>query len=110
VKVGTGAVVGAGSVVTKEVQPYTIVAGIPAKMIRRRVTEEVEASLMRIQWWNWTHDQLAEALEDFRHLDAVSFAAKYDLPQIGKRFKGKDELFSSKSTENVDTVQCGKTG
>jgi phosphonate metabolism protein (transferase hexapeptide repeat family) len=110
VKIGTGAVVGAGSMVTREVQPYTIVVGVPAKLIRRRVTEEVEASLMRIQWWNWTHDQLAEALEDFRHLDAASFVAKYDLPQIRKTPKGRDELHSSRLPKNADAVQSGKIG
>lgn len=77
IHVGTGAVVGAGSVVTKTVAPYTIVAGNPARLIRRRVSEEVEASLMKIQWWHWTHDELSKALNDFRELDAASFCKKY---------------------------------
>ncbi len=77
IQVGTGAVIGAGSVVTKAVAPYTIVAGNPARLIRRRVSEEVEASLMKIQWWHWTHDALLKALNDFRELDAASFCKKY---------------------------------
>ncbi len=78
VSVGTGAVIGAGSVVTKPVEDYTIVAGNPARVIRRRVEPEVEAALKRIAWWDWPHARLAASLADFRALDAAAFAGKYD--------------------------------
>lgn len=78
VSVGTGSVIGAGSVVTKNVPDYTIVAGNPAKMIRRRVTEDVEMALKRIAWWDWSRDQIIAALPDFRRMQAADFAAKYD--------------------------------
>ena len=78
VKIGTGAVVGAGAVVTKDVRPFTIVAGVPAKTLRRRLQPEVEAAYMRIRWWDWPREKLAAALEDFRALNAEQFAEKYD--------------------------------
>ncbi len=78
VTIGTGAAVGAGAVVTKDVAPYTVVAGVPAKPLRRRFTPEVEAAMLRIRWWDWEHERLRAALADFRALDGASFAAKYD--------------------------------
>ncbi len=78
VSVGTGAIIGSGSVVTKNVADYTIVAGNPARIIRRRVTEDVELALKRIAWWDWKREELIAAIGDFRRLDAAAFAAKYD--------------------------------
>jgi phosphonate metabolism protein (transferase hexapeptide repeat family) len=79
VSVGMGAIIGSGSVVTKNVPDYAIVAGNPAKLIRRRVSEETEAALKRIAWWDWRREQLIGALPDFRALDADAFAKKYDV-------------------------------
>ncbi len=52
VKISDGAVIAARSVVTKDVEPYTIVAGNPARLIRRRFSEEIIKRLLAIQWWN----------------------------------------------------------
>jgi serine acetyltransferase len=77
VSAGTGSIIGSGSIVTKNVPDYTIVAGNPARIIRRRVTEEVEATMKRIKWWDWSREELINALPDFRRLDAAAFAEKY---------------------------------
>jgi len=76
--IGTGAVVGAGSVVTKDVAPYTIVAGNPARMIRQRFPDKVAERLQGLAWWDWSHERLAVALPDFRHLQVEAFLEKYE--------------------------------
>jgi len=58
VKISNGAVVGAGSTVTKDVPPYAIVAGNPAKVVKYRFNEKQIESLLKISWWNWTEDRI----------------------------------------------------
>jgi len=76
--IGTGAVVAAGAIVTKDVPAYTIVAGNPARLIRRRFSDEIADRLGRLQWWNWDHEALRTALPDFRKLSVEQFLDKYE--------------------------------
>ena len=62
VTVGDGAIVAGGAVVTKDVPPYAIVGGSPARVISYRHTEEQRAALLEIKWWDWPEDEVRDAV------------------------------------------------
>lgn len=77
VTIGAGAIVASGTVVTKDVAPYMIVAGVSAQPLRTRFAPDIADRLMALAWWDWDHDRLRAALTDFRSLSAAEFLEKY---------------------------------
>jgi len=78
VTISNGAIIGAQSVVTKDVPPYAVVAGAPARHIKWRHPRAVADRLQALAWWDWTHEELRVALPDFRALSAEAFLEKYE--------------------------------
>ena len=75
VHIKTGAVVAAGAVVTSDVDPYHVVAGVPARFLRTRFGADTVAKLMRIAWWEWDRRTLEQRFDHFR--DVGSFIERY---------------------------------
>lgn len=78
ITIGHGAVVAAGAVVTKDVPPYAIVAGVPARFVKWRFPPEISVRIIALGWWEWEHDRLAQAVDDMRALSVEAFLAKYE--------------------------------
>ena len=76
VKIGDGVTVAAGSVVVSDVPSYCVVGGVPAKVVKRKCTEEEAIIMSEIAWWNWEDSIIEERISDFK-LDIPSFISKY---------------------------------
>lgn len=77
VTIGAGAIIASGAVVTKDVPPYMIFAGVPAQPLRPRYPDGIADRMMALAWWDWEHERLRVALPDFRALKAEAFLEKY---------------------------------
>lgn len=64
--VGDGAIIGTRTLVAKDVPPYSIVGGMPAKLIRKRFEDSVIEDLLKIKWWDWSTEKISEKLSDIR--------------------------------------------
>jgi len=91
VHIGNGAIIGAGSVVAKDVPPYAIVVGNPARIIKYRFDAETIAALQRIKWWNWPEEQIVEAAP-LLYGDIQQFIDAFDVPQPAE---GPDEIMET---------------
>jgi virginiamycin A acetyltransferase len=67
--VGKGSVIAAGAVVTKNVEPYSIVGGVPAKLLKKRFTDEEIEKLLKIDWENWEDDKLKKEIKSFNNIE-----------------------------------------
>jgi phosphonate metabolism protein (transferase hexapeptide repeat family) len=77
VSIGIGAIVASGAVVTRDVDPFLIVAGCPAQPLRSRFDARTGDRLLTLAWWDWDHARLRTALQDFRSLKAEAFLDKH---------------------------------
>jgi phosphonate metabolism protein (transferase hexapeptide repeat family) len=68
ITIGNGSIVGSNSVVTKDVPSYTVVAGSPAKVIRKRFPSMIAMSIESIKWWDWDYETIKSRFEDFKDL------------------------------------------
>ncbi len=77
VSIGSGAVIGAHSLVTKDVPPYAIVSGNPASVVRSRFEPELVAALLQLQWWHWPDEKVLAEVSSLMDPDVAAFVSRH---------------------------------
>jgi len=77
VKIGDGAVLGAGAVVTKDIPSYAIVVGNPGRIIKYRFSPETIQKLLKIQWWNWSKEKIQKNIYKLLSPNVEEFINKF---------------------------------
>ncbi|QBJ97854.1 CatB-related O-acetyltransferase [Rhodococcus sp. ABRD24] len=77
VTIGDGAIVGAGAVIAKDVPPYSIAVGNPARVVRKRYDDETIEALLEIRWWDWPEDKVVDNVELLSSREPSEFLARH---------------------------------